>query len=223
MAKKPVKKRDKSYNRDASRRKLITTAVTRMLGTMFFVGDNRHDPVCFAESKLQNHLKGHDLIQGKTILTQLLIDSACTWSILVIGFIKRGNEIDVVTGSRITEEISGYELFSNFIPYVHEVLHGILDADGTPHEELHSYSYFVNMGDIYDFDKMEPNLIERMFRSGLSEDKHNLDVEELVGFEEFVMATRQVFMPKVKAVMSEEMILKYQEDIIPKYITKQED
>lgn len=214
------KPRNKEYNRGADRRKTITRAVTSMLGTMFFIGDNRHTPVCFSESKLQQHLKGPDLTQGRTALNQLLVQADTTWSLLVIGFIKRGDEIDVVTGSRLTEEISGFEFFSNFTTYLHETLHSVLEADDTAPEELHSYSYFVNMGDVYDFDKMEPNLIERMFRLGLGDDINNLDVEELSGFEEFVKATSRVFMPKVKEIDHEEMVLVSQEDLTTKRISE---
>lgn len=210
---KTKKPRNKAYNHNLSKRMTITRAVTSMLGSMFFIGDNRHAPTCFSESKLQQHIKGAGLKQGRTALRDLLVCGKTAWSLLVIGFIKKGDEVEVITGTRSTDEISGLEFFSNFIPYVHETLHEILKANNMTADDLHSYGYFANMCDIYDLDMLEPNLIDRFFRIGLGDDKNNLNEEELVGFEDFILSTSKVFIPKVKTGEVEEMILSSEEDI----------
>lgn len=207
------KKRNKKYNHDLTKRITITRAVTSMLGSMFFIGDNRHAPTCFSESKLQSHIKGDNLIKGRAALRDLLVFGKATWSLLVIGFVKNDDEVEVITGTRATDEITGLEFFSNFIPYVHETLHEMLKANDLTADDLHSYGYFANMCDIYDLDKLEPNLIDRFFRIGLGDDNNSLNEEELVGFEDFITSTSKVFMPKVVAGEAEVMIMSSEEDI----------
>lgn len=208
------KPRNKKYISENARRRTITRSLVSMLGSMFFIGDNRHAPACFAESKLQQHVKSGDLIQARASFRDLLVFSQMTWGLLVFGFVKRGDKVEVVTGSRVTEEISGLEFFSNFVHYVHETLHEVLDASNIPHEELHSYGYFANMCDIYNMDMLEPNLIDRFFRNGLGEDRNNLDVEELVGFEDFIKSTSRVFKLKVVEGEIDIMTLVSQHDIV---------